>query len=248
MKKILSIVVAMMLVAALAVSAFAAEPPIGEVLFTANGPKTETNWWFDAWLDDTQKRELSSAIAGGATHIVVAVEGDMDLTVEGAGFQVGFQDNVNWDAGWALAMWHSNFAAGEGQIGGYDAIEFVDGISYIYLNIQEAIDWFAANSDGFDLTAGTGYQFITGTATGWPLVAVYAVNAPEVTAAPAEEAPADEPAEEPATETEAPADEPAVEPAEEETPAEEAPAETGVALAVIPAIVAMAAVVISKKR
>ncbi len=60
----------------------------------------------------------------------------------------------------------------------------------------------------------------------------------------------DEPAEEEAPAEEAPATEEEVEaPAEEEAPAtEEAPAETGLALAVVPMLVAAAAVVISKKR
>ena len=238
MKKLLSAVVAMMLVLAMAVSAFAAEPPKGEVVFTANGPKTETNWWFDGWLDNDQKLELSTAIANGATHLVVAFEGEMVLSAEsGAGFQVGFQDNVNWDAGYGNALWHSNFAAGEGQIGAQDAIEIADGISYVYLSLQMAKDYMAAHEFGIDLTTGTGYKFIIGAPAEYPLVALYAVNAPEVTAPAVEEPAPEEPADEPAVE---PADEPEVE-------AEDTPADTGLTLAVLPAVIALAVVAFKKR-
>ncbi len=58
------------------------------------------------------------------------------------------------------------------------------------------------------------------------------------------------PAEEPAPEVDEPAEEPAPEvdePAEDETPATEAPAETGVAFALIPAVIAMAVVAFKKR-
>ncbi len=76
---------------------------------------------------------------------------------------------------------------------------------------------------------------------------IFELNSVEVTVevkfAEAAEAPAEEPADEP----EAPADEPAVE-AEPEVEAEDTPAETGLGLAVIPGVVALAVVALSKKR
>ncbi len=100
---------------------------------------------------------------------------------------------------------------------------------------------------------GTSYLTIDGFYDITDVELVVEITYPEgtepVIEAPAEEAPADEaPAED--TAEEAPAEDaveeaPAAEP---EVEAEEAPAETGLAFAVIPAIIAMAAAVVSKKR
>ena len=225
MKKTVVTIVALLLAVAMAVSAFAAQPPKGEVLYSAEGPKVDTSWWYDAWLDSTQKRELSAVLAN-ATHLVLAVEGEFNPYVDSNGYKAGFQDNVNWNQGWEFALWTS--FSGEGQLGAEDYYETVDGITYIYMPMSTAREWFAANGNGFDMTEGTGYNFIIGVAPGYPTVGLYAVNSPEVNA------PAEEPAPEEA-------------PSEPEEPTEDEPAETGLALSLIPAAIALAVVVLKRR-
>ncbi len=225
MKKVLSIVMALALVLALAVPAFAVEVPNAEVIASFEGPKTATNWWFDAWLDGEQKSELMTALYNGsANYIVVVFEGDATNS-----YQIGSQDTTAW----TNDLFHFNYPA-EGQIATADKAELIDGYTYIYLSASTYLDYIAAL--GYDYSAGTGFNWIIGAPGETPLVGMYAVKAEITVEEPVDDTPAVEetPAED--TTTEAPA---------EET---EEPADTGLALAVVPMIVAAAAVALSKKR
>ncbi len=140
------------------------------------------------------------------------------LAVEGAVVRVGFEGEVT-----AVGYQTSTTERAEVEGVAADGVLTVDAAALLAVATPaiDGMEW--------------GNFYVIGTA-GSIVKSIEVVTGAE---APADEAPADETPADEAPADEAPAD---------ETPETEAPAETGVALAVIPAIVAMAAVVISKKR
>ncbi len=241
-KKILAIALAAMLAVALCVNVFAAEATVSgsfTVTFTDNdydSAITTGTYTSDeiASIDGygTQFAELASLIETVApidkvTHVDVTVKaGNTDPCWNGAGQKVELIQNER--TGTQLAV-----------------VDFVDGEAVISADIPAGTTKLVLNPYAFSSTAGE----ITFD------VEVKVIGDFEAAAAPAEteaeaEAPAE--AEEAPAETEAPAEAEAEAPAE--APAAEAPAETakapatGLALAVIPAVMALAVAAVSKKH
>ncbi len=243
MKKILAIAMAVVMLFAMTVVVSA-----DEVLYS------EDCLFFSAgnWNAYELKAEIIDALATEGAVLVVtrSTEFRVEFTGEEGGPYEKFCFNDTWYSG--LYYEANNIqlgtaghtAEGEPGKGIIDCLKD-DGVKVYYDGNAIYNAWIEGN-----FNAGGAPQLISNTSAedAYDIINVSVIipSEPIVSEAPAEEAPA----EEPAPETEAPAEEPAPEteaPAED-TPAEEAPAETGLALAVIPTVVAMAAVVISKKR
>lgn len=222
MKKLISIALAAILVLALSVTAFAYDVPGSAILSSAEGPATATGWWYGTWMDADQKVEFANALYGGeAKYIVVAYEGELVPDYEGGiGHQAGFMDETG-----SIHLFHFNHPT-DGQVANSEKIEYADGVTYIFYS-AEAMLTYLTNA-GLDFSSGTNFDWYIGAPDQYPLVGLYVVKDAAVEA-PVEDTPVE--------------DTPV-----EETPVEETPAETGLALAVVPMIMAVAAIVVSKKR
>ncbi len=241
MKKILAIVVAMMMVMALSVSIFADDIDVSgmDVAFEWTEGKAAHDWWTakDVFSADDYAKFVEALGMDGA---VVEVAGNNP----GAG---GAMTNFNfdWDG-------HGILMAGDGQypMGDFDCFASMDQLradGKVPDTIDNVILQFNIYQDETDVTVSKVAVYVPAGA------APEAEAEAEETPAETEEAPAE--AEAPAEETpaEAPAETEAEAPAAEETPAEAPAAETkapatGLALAVVPAVMALAAVAVSKKH
>ena len=238
MKKILAIAMAVVMVMALAVTASA------ETIYEYTSPvKVAFGWTTLIQNGDANATDFFNAIGteGAVIEMIGTdlVDGDRQAEVMDAWFQICTQDTVNWTEAGGLKT------EGIGETYG-----FTDE-GYVITVPAAAFNEMVVNS-GVD---AANLSIILNAGGSWAKTAskiVLRVSVPDEAAeapAEAEEAPAE--AEEAAAEAEAPAEAPA---AEAEAPAAEAPAETakapstGIALAVIPAVMALAAAAVSKKH
>ncbi len=227
MKKILAIAIAVMMVMALSVSVYA------DTLFTHEFTDAhDDGWWEDTSMNGLgSDADLIAALKTEGAKLVIYASADAVPTEDGGGFQYGFQDTATW----VNVLAHSNFANGEGNLG-YESAEVVDGQTVIV--IDAATLMAAADEAGAALAT---YNWINGASAGDTFkIEVVTGDSVPASAAAAEEPAAEEPA------AEAPAEDA---PAAEAAPAETAAApSTGIALMVIPAVVALGAVAVSKKH
>ena len=234
MKKILAVVLAAVMVMAMSVSAFAADD---EVIFEYTAPfAVEIGWTILLNSTSEEAAAFHEAIqTEGAVIKMIGSDLPEDAYVDGEGhswFQLAGQDDVDW--GDPLVKTED---MGE-------TYEFTDAGYVITCPAKPYYDAMVATGrepSHFNLTLNAG-NWTDKVATHVTLQVVV----PAVAEAPADDAAAEAPADDTAAET--PAETPAETTAE--TPAEttaEAP-ETGLALAVIPAVVALAAAVVSKKH
>lgn len=232
MKKILAIAIAVVMVMALAVTASA------ETIYEYTSPvKVAFGWTTLIQNGDANATDFFKAIGTeGAVIEMIAtdlVDGDRQAEVVDAWFQICTQDTVGWTEAGGLKT------EGIGETYG-----FTDE-GYVITIPAAAFNEMVVNS-GVD---PANLSIILNAGGSWAKSAskiILRVSVPDEAAeAPAEETPAEEAPEEAPAEAEAPA---------AEAPAAEAPAETakapstGIALAVIPAVMALAAVAVSKKH
>ncbi len=251
MKKVLSIVLAIALVLSLSVVAFAEEKLIDEKLMFFSA----SNW--SQYTADTTMADLVAALQTPGAYLVITRSNEpTDIDWDNGGYEKFCITDSWWagripnDAGEEINV--VRLGTGKHTIANmtaagapYDvSLDCVldDGINVWYDGAALAailVDCgFTAGGPAIEVTSNT-------SSADYDVVNMAVVIPDEPIAAP--EAPVEE---------EAPAEDvPAVEdtPAVEETPAvdapaDEAPAETGLALAIVPMIVALAAVVVSKKR
>lgn len=220
MKKVLSIVLAAILVLSMSVVALAEE-----VLFTYEVKFPEEHGW---WKDDQDFKSNADFIAALQTEgakVVIKADAAVADGAEGHGFQYGIQETVD---DWGNVLCHSNFANGEGAIGADSAV--VDG-DYSYITFDATAFLAACEANGVSTES---WQWIHGAAAG----KTYSVSVVIPDAA----------AEAPAENTEAPAENTEA-PAETTAPAETSePANTGIVLALLPMAAAAAAIVVSKRK
>lgn len=242
MKKILAIAIAVVMVMALAVTASA------ETIYEYTSPvKVAFGWTTLIQNGDANATDFFKAIGTeGAVIEMIATDladGDRQAEVVDAWFQICTQDTVGWSEAGGLKT------EGIGETYG-----FTDE-GYVITIPAAAFNEMVVNS-GVD---PANLSIILNAGGSWAKSAskiILRVSVPDEAAeAPAEEA-AEAPAEETPAEAEATAEAeaPAAEAPAAEAPAAEAPAETakapstGIALAVIPAVMALAAVAVSKKH
>lgn len=220
MKKILSIVLAAVLVLSMSVIAFA-----DETLFEHEVPFPEDNGWWQDYADLRSNADLLAALKTEGAKLVIKADAIAGDGADGHGFQYGFQDTNSW----INVLVHSNFANGEGNVGAESVV--IDG-DYAIITVDGAAFMAAAQTAGAELNA---FNWINGACGGAKTYSVSVVIPDAPAEAPAENTEA------PAENTEAPA---------ETTPAEETsePANTGIVLALLPMAVAAAAVVVSKRK
>ena len=234
MKKILAFAIAVVMVMALAVTASA------ETIYEYTSPvKVAFGWTTLIQNGDANATDFFKAIGTeGAVIEMIAtdlVDGDRQAEVVDAWFQICTQDTVGWTEAGGLKT------EGIGETYG-----FTDE-GYVITIPAAAFNEMVVNS-GVD---PANLSIILNAGGSWAKSAskiILRVSVPDEAAeAPAEETPAEEaPEEAPA---EAAEETPAEAPAEAETTAETAKAaSTGIALAVIPAVMALAAVAVSKKH
>ena len=176
----------------------------------------------DGWWEDTS----TNGFGNDADFIAALRTEGAKLVIEAAaataeGYQYGFQDTTSW----VNVLVHFNFEGGEGNLGA-ESVE-VEGDRAI-ITADAAALMAAADAEGAALSS---YNWINGAGTG----DTYKISV-VVPGAPAAPAPATS---EPAPSTPAPST-----PAPSTTTAPN----TGLALAVVPAVVALAAVAVSKKH
>ncbi len=228
MKKIFAIALAAMLAVALCVNVFAAEATVSgsfTVTFTDNDfdsaitPGTYTSDKI-ASIDGygTQFAELASIIETVAPMDKVT---HVDVTVKAS----------NTDPCWNGAGQKVELIQNERTGTQLAVADFADGVATVSADIPAGTTKLVLNPFAFSSTAGE----ITFD------VEVKVTGDFEAAAAPAEEAPAD-------TTEEAPADTTAEAPATTEAPAATEAPKTGLAFAVVPAVMALAAVAVAKKH
>lgn len=205
MKKLLSYVVVVLMVAALTVSAFAYNITTNTSDNDNNGKPIEECTLIGDWYSDKFVTSWKDGAAWTAFIDAMNAEGAvLTITCDGNVTKVGFQSDI------------ANIEV---------AVETVDGVATI-----AAADVMTACADCLD---GFGWcNFIISGDAGTTITSIEISNGEET--APVED-----------TNTEAPADE-TVE--NTETAEETTPAETGIALAIVPMVVAAAAVAVSKRR
>lgn len=221
MKKILAIAVAFIMVMALSVSVFA-----DEVLFTYDlNNNSPDGWWEESTLKDNS--DFIEAILTDGAWIV------LEIDASGAeGLQAGFQTH---SGDWQTCVFKNESAIGDGDLFKYPVDNIVvDGDrAYVYVNgaaYYAAVEEFAAANNS-DLNS---WGWINGVGDG----NTYSVS---VVVLADNEAPADDAAED---DTTAPADDTAEPPAANEPTAPK----TGLTLAVVPAVIALAAASVTKRR
>lgn len=227
MKKILSIVLAAILVLSMSVIAFADETLFEhEILFP------EDNGWWQDYADLRSNADLIAAVKTEGAKLVIKADAIVADGADGHGYQYGFQDTNSW----VDVLVHFNFAGGEGNLAAESVV--IDG-DYAIITVDCKAIMDAAAAAGAELNA---FNWINGACAGAKTYSI-SVIIPDASA----EAPAEN-TEAPAENTEAPAENTEA-PAETTAPAETSePANTGIVLAVLPMAVAAAAVVASKRK
>ncbi len=245
MKKLLAIALAFVMLFALTVTVAAEEVILSEdtLFFSAS------NWTqYDA---ETTTADFAAALATPGAYLVITRSAPTDIT----SYDLGYEKFCITDSWWAGRIAndageeinvvrlgtgaHTIEAATTQSNSPYDvSLDCVldDGTKVWYDAAEFLAIWTAA---GFDL-GGPNLVVISNTSSTAYDIVNFSIVVPDAPIAAPEEAPAEEEApveeEAPATEEEAPAEE------------ESEPADTGLALAVVPMLVAAAAVVISKRR
>ncbi len=235
MKKLLTIALAVVMVMALAVSASAAtlyeftqvgrnDTPAGANIVFADG----VNWddmggWYPSALTDYMAAdvmgEFKTAIQTEGAYIRIAYTGDADVNIL---FQT-YDNNYQW----------TNTEGTDIKV----SVTEEDGKNVAYFDAAAMIARYTDEGMSMDTLLNFGIN-----APGTTIYSISVVDALPGADAPADEAPATEPeVDEPAV------DEPAVEEPAVDEPAVEEPAETGLALAVIPAAIALAVVAFKKR-
>ena len=231
MKKILAIAVALVMVMALCVPAFAVEAADVadmDVAFEWTEGKAAHDWWTakDVFSADDFAKFIEAINTEGA---VIEVAGNNTtsggtMTNFGTDFQKGYMTQMAGDGNYPMGEFDLYLSIADAQAAGKAPDTF-----------EDAIFQFNVYNDTNDVTVSK------------VVIYVPAGAAADDAADDAAEAPADDAAEAPADDAaEAPADDAAETPAE--APAETPAPATGLALAVVPAVVAMAAAVIAKKH
>ncbi len=242
MKKILAIAVALVMVMALCVPAFAVEAADVadmDVAFEWTEGKAAHDWWTakDVFSADDFAKFIEAINTEGA---VIEIAGNNTtsggtMTNFGTDFEKGYMTQMAGEGKWPMGEFDLYLSIAEAQAAGKAPETFDNAI--FQFNVYDSTE---------DVTVSKVVIYVPAGAAAADDAADDAAEAPADDAAA--EAPADDAAEAPADDAaEAPADDAAA-----ETPAE-APAETpapatGLALAVVPAVVAMAAAVIAKKH
>lgn len=218
MKKILSIALAAVMVMALTLTVFA------DTVWEYSSPTTVTIGWttlFEKGSDEANAFFEAIKTEGAVIEMIGTDLTEADKTDEEAWFQICTQDAANWTS---------------------DGDSKTEGIGETYAFTDEGY-MISIPADAYNAMLSacavptSDMQLVLNAGGSWTKAAtkivIRVVTGDEAAAAPAEEAQADTTAEAPA-ETEAPA-------------ASEAP-KTGLALAVVPAVMALAAAAVSKKR
>ncbi len=225
MKKILSIVVALTMAMVLAISASAAT--LFELTEVArNDTPAGANIVFADGVVWNEMGEWYPAAITQYMSAAVAADFVAAIQVEGAQIRIAYTGDASVNI---LLQAYTDYAWTNTEGSDAKVAETEeDGMKVVYFDAAKFVKLYT--DAGLSLDDVLNFSI---SASGCTLYSVSVVDG-----APAAEAPAEEPAEDTPVENteEAPAE------------AEETPAETGLAFAVIPAIVAMAAVVISKKR
>lgn len=238
MKKILAIALAVMMVMALSVNVFADDT----VLFTYDFlfPEDTNGGWWSVPTDFTSDTEAAAGFIDalrteGAVLVIVCDNPDILSGEEGTGYQYGFQ-GTDWSKEGVITTIHSNYANGEGVIGATKT-EVVDGKAYIYVDAPAFVAAAEAEFAKVEQTLDK-WQWVNGQYTGKALSV--SVILPETPVA----APADTTTDTDTTDTTDATTTDTTTTAPETTKAPE----TGLALAVVPAVIALAAVAVSKKH
>lgn len=253
MKKLLAVLMAVAMLCAMSVTVFADEVVYSEdTMFWKNG-----NW--ESYTTELGTDTLAELLSQDNAYLVFT----RSNTPDGMAYPEHWEKFCILDAWWSgsydpgsgtgsqwIAMGTANhtIAMAEANDQQYDVhIDAVldDGIQVWYSGADIMAAWTAGN---FNVTGGGDTLYVISNSSPDGVYSITNVSV-IVTDAPvgtdAEEAPADDAnTEAPAENTEAPADTTET----TETPVEKEPANTGIALAVVPMMVAAAAVALSKKR
>lgn len=229
MKKILAIAVALVMVMALCVPAFAVEAADVadmDVAFEWTEGKAAHDWWTakDVFSADDFAKFIEAINTEGA---IIEIAGNNTtsggtMTNFGTDFEKGYMTQMAGEGKWPMGEFDLYLSIAEAQAAGKAPETFDNAI--FQFNVYDSTE---------DVTVSKVVIYV-------PAGAAVADDAAEAPADDAAEAPADDAAEAPADD--AAAETPAEAPAETPAPA------TGLALAVVPAVVAMAAAVIAKKH
>jgi len=231
MKKILSIILAAVLVLSMSVIAFA-----DETLFEHEVPFPEDNGWWQDYADLRSNADLITAMKTDGAKLVIKADAMVGDGADGHGYQYGFQDTNSWTD----VLVHFNFAGGEGNLAAESVV--IDG-DYAIITVDCKTMMDTAATLGAELNA---FNWINGACSGAKTYSISVIIPDAPAEAPAETTPAETtPAETTPAETTPAETTPA-----ETTPAEETsePANTGIVLAVLPMAIAAAAVVVSKRK
>ena len=234
MKKILSIAIALVMVMALSLTAFADS----EVVYEYQSPFAVAIGWttlFEKGSNDANAFFEAVRTEGAVIQLIGTDLTEADRTDEEVWFQLCTQDAANWTDG------GNSKTEGIGETYEFTDEGYVMTVSAAAYN--ELLSACTVPASDMNLVLNSGGSW-TKAATNIVLRVVTGVEAPAAEEPAAEEPAAEEPAaEEPA------ASEPAADESAPAAPAESTSApETGLVLAVIPAIVAMAAAVVSNKH
>ena len=238
MKKILAIAMALVLAMALSVSVFA-DDVLYSHDFTDNHPDA---WWEDGGTNGlSNDADLIAALKTPGAKLVIEADEAVNIEATDWGWQYAIQSTATWNQ----VMMHYNFdgtknpeKGPEGDIGA-ESVVVENGHAFITIDAASVIAFCDAN--GIDLSS---YQWINGAGnSGSANTYGLKVIVPSAEAEP--EATETETTEPETTETAPETAETTTETTTEETAS--APS-TGLALAVVPAVVALAAAVVSKKR
>ena len=243
MKKLLAIVMAVAMLMAMSVTVSAEEVILSEdTLFFSCG-----NWeQYDATTTIT---DLIDALATPGCYLVITRSAESDALPHPDGYEKFFMTDSWWsgrvanDEGeeingvrFGTANHTDAMATANGNVNDV-TIDCVldDGIKVWY----DGAELYKIFTEGNFNAGGSGLVFVSNTSATSYKITNFSVVVPDepIVAPETEEAPVED------TTTEAPAEDTTT-----EAPADEEPADTGLALAVVPAIVALAAVALSKKR
>ena len=240
MKKILAIAMALVLAMALSVSVFA-DDVLYSHDFTDNHPDA---WWEEASVNGlSNDADLIAALKTPGAKLVIEADEAVNVEATDWGWQYGIVSTAT--SPWTQVMMHYNFdgtknpeKGNEGDVGA-ESVVVENG--HAFITIDAATLLAACDSLGLDLSA---YNWVNGAGNsgsantyGLKVIVPSAEAEPEATETETTEPETTEAAPE-TTET-------TTETTTEETAS--APS-TGLALAVVPAVVALAAAVVSKKR
>ncbi len=244
MKKLLSIALALVLAFALTVNVFAEEVIYSEdiMFFSASN-------WSQYTLDITVA-DFAAKLATPGAYVVITRSAPTDVVYADGGYEKFCMTDGWWSGNLGTDADGNTINTMRLGTGGHTIAVSPEFDVLLDCVLDDGVKvWydaaaFLAQFESFT-NGGSELLLISNTSsTAYDVVNISIVVPDEPIAAP--EAPAEEEAPAEDTTTEAPAEDTTTEaPAVEET---DAPAETGLALAVVPAVVALAAVVLSKKR